>query len=180
MQKLVNFASSLGLVTVLVFLQLVVLSILPFPFNQLKLPLAMLLWFLAVVGSRGVLLLSLASGFLLELFSVTPFGFGIMALSAAIIVVQFLLSRVFTNRSVPIIFLNSFIGVFMYTMVLFVCLAVYAWITARASWLGLIFFKNAVWSIFLTALITTLFYAISMLFVRRLNPRFVSRQTRLL
>ena len=180
MQKFINFASSLGLAAALIFLQLLALSILPYPFNQLKLPLAIVLWFLVVVGSRGALLLSLAAGFLLELFSVTPFGFGLAAFCISIVIVQFLFSRIFTNRSVPLIFLNSLIGVSVYHLLLFFCLAVYAWITGETNWLGLIFLKNAAWSIFLSAIFTTLLYVISRLFVRRLNPRFVSRQTRLL
>jgi hypothetical protein len=87
------------LVIGLAALQVAFISGLPGWFSSLNLILAILIFILGFVSFNFALWWSVAVGFMLEIFSFSPFGVYLVGLSLTIIIANFLLNHFFTNRS---------------------------------------------------------------------------------
>ena len=88
-----------------------ILSILPWPFNHINIILILFLWFIIYNGHERILWLVLPLAFLLELFVSFPFGLTSAALLFTVLIMHWLLINFFTNRSLYIVFLAGFLGI---------------------------------------------------------------------
>lgn len=153
-------------------------SVLPFPFHLINFLFAILvclLWFKNVAFALWYLV---PLSFVLELFSLEPYGITTLTLLGGILVTHWLLKRIFTVHSVFIVFLATTLGM--------LCL--------RASTLLINVLANRIFSyalpawsdhlvltylteLFLTACFTSLLYIAISLSLKKINPGFVDSGT---
>jgi hypothetical protein len=174
MQKFFKWVSAGLYVAGIVLAHLTLTTLVPQPFRSMHVVLAALFGLCILFGSQKALWLSLAFGFCMELFSTAPFGLVLGALYSSVLVVSLLLTRVFTNRSLFIILICGFVGTLWYYFFLTIGLLLESWFKATNFSLSLIFVERAGVSIGITSLLFVFFYVVSLRFIRRLNPQYVS------
>ena len=153
-----------------------ILNILPFPFNHINVVLIVFLWLIIYSGSARVLWLALPLAFLLELFVSFPFGLTSSALIITLMIMYWILRNIFTNRSLFIVFFAGFLGIaifrFSFLMILLLINLFNPGFTL--SWPEVL--TNIFYEVILTAALFFLIYLLTALFFRRLNPKYISYQ----
>jgi cell shape-determining protein MreD len=115
-------------------IQLAFINNLPGYFGSLNLIIVVLVFILALGGTRMALVWSTATGVFLDLYSFMPFGFYFIALTGAVIITGFLLNNFFTNRSV-----YSFVALTVFAVVFFqMFILVFEFIIGRVTGFDLI------------------------------------------
>lgn len=152
-----------------------ILNILPFPFNHINIILILFLWFIIYNGHDRILWLVLPLAFLLELFVSFPFGLTSAALLLTLIMMHWLLVNFFTNRSLYIVFLAGFLGItiFRFSFIIFLLIVNLFNADFTISWPEIL--TNILYEITLTTGVFFLFYLLTRLFFKRLNPKYISR-----
>lgn len=152
-----------------------ILNILPWPFNHINIILIIFLWFIIYSGHERVLWLVLPLVFLLELFVSFPFGITGGALLCTLLIMHWLLVNFFTNRSLYIVFLAGFLGItiFRFSFIAFLLAANLFNSNFAISWPEM--FTNIFFEITLTTGVFFFFYLLTRLFLKRLNPKYISR-----
>lgn len=152
-----------------------ILTILPFPFNHINIILILFLWFIIYNGNDRILWLVLPLAFLLELFVSFPFGLTSAALLLTLLVMHRLLVNFFTNRSLYIVFLAGFLGItiFRFSFIIFLLVINLFNSEFSVSWPEI--FTNVFYEIILTTGVFFLFYLSTRIFFKRLNPKYISR-----
>ncbi len=152
-----------------------ILSILPWPFNHINIILILFLWFIIYNGHERILWLVLPLAFLLELFVSFPFGLTSAALLFTVLIMHWLLINFFTNRSLYIVFLAGFLGItiFRFSFIALLLMANLFNTDFAISWPEI--FTNIFYEITLTTGLFFFFYLFTRLFFKRLNPKYISR-----
>lgn len=154
---------------------ILILSILPWPFNHINIILIIFLWFIIYNGNERILWLIFPLSFLLELFVSFPFGLTSAALLFTLLIMHWLLVNFFTNRSLYIVFLAGFLGIsiFRFSFILLLLAANFFNPNFTLSWPEI--FTNIFYEITLTTGVFFFFFLFTRLFFKRLNPKYLSR-----
>lgn len=153
-----------------------ILNILPFPFNHLNIILIIFLWLIIYSGSERILWLALPLAFLLELFVSSPFGLTSVALIFTLMVMHWILRNIFTNRSLYIVFFAGFLGIAIFRFSFLTILLLINLFNSdfTLSWPEVL--TNIFYEIVLTTALFFLIYLLTILFFKRLNPKYISYQ----
>ena len=89
----------LPLLIILALVQIAFLSVLPFPLSYMKISLLLVVFTLILSGFETAVWVSVGFGFLLDIFSPFHFGYNTFTLACVTLVLNLMLTRYFTNRS---------------------------------------------------------------------------------
>lgn len=152
------------------------INCLPHPFHNINLPFLAILWFVILTAESRSLYLALPLAFVLELYASAPFGANSGALIFSLGIITWFLLNIFTNRSFYIVILSSFLGTLLYRLLhvaftLFADFFVALNQTLFFSWGD--FMVETLWEMLFTSVLATIFYIITYLSFRGLNPKYI-------
>lgn len=155
-------------------LHLFFINFLPYPFNNINTIYFAVLWLIMISSGVNYFLLGLVALFVSELFSGLPFGITFASMLISLIVAHWFLLNIFTNRSLYMVFLSTFIGLIIYRAVFFVILALYNLFSRVALWPGKEALAEIGWEIALTPCALLIFYLLASKLTRRLDPNYIA------
>lgn len=176
MRKILKFLSFLILILGIFFLHLFVINCLPTPFNHINVIFLAILWLIILSVSKDALMVSLPLAFLLELYTSQFFGIYSLSLIISLSVINWFLMNIFTNRSIYIMFLSCFFGLFLYKFLFIVLIILgdfllYFKRNLFFSWES--YLLESFWEIILTSFLGVLFLFTLSLFFKSLNPKYI-------
>lgn len=166
------------IIIILVAIQFSFISGLPWELNNFNLILIVLIFILSLGSLEMALWWALGSGLLLDIYSFSPFGVFLISLILATIVVSFLLTNFFTNRSLYSFFALTVLTSISYELILnlsnyffkFFSPGKVLFFSSIDFWLSLLF------QILLNSVaVVIVFYMINIL-SNRLKPAFLSKK----
>ena len=158
-----------------------IIQLLPFPFNQINSILLVVVGLLILTVDIQNLWVSVFFGFLLELLSTIPFGITIAAFVISMTLVYWILTNIFTHRSIYIVFFMGGKGIFTYRAIITTLLVLNNFFHPGTYLLDLgVVGVNLGIEIILTTTALATLYALSHLFVKKLKPEYVIRERKLL
>ena len=165
----------LSLLVSIMSLQIGLLFLLPYPYNKVNVPFAFLSIMILLKESGSIVWLAFLVHFLIELYTVTPFGVVLSAGTMAFLAMYWLYRSLFTNRTIWAALAITLIGLILYRALYSLWLVIIAGfdVSSDISWqpLFLIYF----WELLFTLFLTAIFYAVIAWFTRRFNVTLVKR-----
>lgn len=155
------------------FLQFVSKEFLPYPFDQINVIFVAMVWLIILSSRLEIIWLGAPLAFLLEIFSSAPFGLNSFVLLLSFLLVYWLLANFLTNRSFLIVLLLGLIGMTFYRLV-FIAVEQLFGLTSGTNWTWSGALSLYALEVVLTAVALTLFYLLTSLFVKKLNPSYVN------
>jgi rod shape-determining protein MreD len=165
------------LIFALVSIRLSFISALPGWFNSFNLILAIIIFILALGSLKLALWWAIGAGVLLDIFSFSPFGVFLISLCLAVVIVNFLLTNFFTNRSLYSFFALIIFFTLFYEFILNIVFYFLRLISSEAAFfmLNINFWKNLSTQIVLNLIaVLIIFYAINFA-SNRLKPAFLAK-----
>jgi hypothetical protein len=164
-----------GIIIIFV-IHVLVLNILPSPFNHIHIILIAFLWLTIYSGSHHVLWLMLPLAFLLELFVAFPYGLTSLALFSTTVIMFWMLMNIFTNRSLYIVLLSGFLAtaLFRFFSIIFLLLVNMFNANFTISWSEVL--SSIFYEIIFTTTVFFLFYLLTLFFFRKFNTKYIPRQ----
>lgn len=167
---------------IFVFLQFLIVAIhlfltdiLPHPYHHFNFALTFLILYVTIVIDPRTLWKLLPLIWFEELFSSLPFGVNAAAILIVLLVFNFSLITIFSNRSLPTIILSSISMVFFYRIILWGILKATHFLTlANTITMNTGWILNVIWEILFTTLITALTYFTLTFFLKRLRPEYIT------
>lgn len=154
-------------------IHLAAINLLPYPFSHLNVVFLLFTWLIIFSGQTKILYLGLPLAFLLELYSPAPFGVITLSFLISLSLVSWFLFNLLTNRSLYIVFLAGFSGLLLYRFLFILILFILNLFKGGAPLLLPEVLLNIFLEIILTSLALVVFYFLTSLFIRRLNPAYV-------
>ena len=103
-----------------VICHLLVISILPYPFNQINIILIFLILLLTIKNQTDILWLAIIIGFLTEPFVTISFGINTLTLTLGIWIAYWLYNNIFIHHSIFLVIILSALTVFIYRILFFI------------------------------------------------------------
>ena len=174
-RRVVSFTGYLAFIMVIMSLQVGLLFLLPYPFNKVNVLFAVLSILVLLKDSGRIVWLAFLVHFLIDLYTVTPFGVVLSSGTVAFLMMYWLYRSLFTNRTIGAVLSITAIGLTIYRLLysLLFALTVQFGASAAISWQPL--FIIYVWEMIFTLLITGIFYLGLLWFIPRFNVTLVKR-----
>jgi len=156
------------------FLQILAKEFLPYPLNQINIIFVAMAWLLILTGRANVLWYGAPLAFLIEVFGSSQFGLNSLLLLFSFLLIFWLLINYFTNRSLLIVMLLGVIGMTFYRSCYILYHLIFTSGEENINWsLGGIFSLYGI-EIIVTTITLTLFYLLTTIFIKKLNPSYIS------
>ncbi|MCX6782174.1 MAG: hypothetical protein NTW66_03615 [Candidatus Magasanikbacteria bacterium] len=147
-------------------------NLFPFPLNRLNIILISAMWLLIFNKQNKIVFVFLLS-LISELFLSTPFGLNTAALLISAAALEWVLLNLLTNRFFTMVFLAGLFGTFLFKASFFsIFLLMKIFGLAEISMNQSVLLSSLI-EIVVNAGALTLIYIISLLFVKRLNPKYI-------
>lgn len=176
MKKILRVLLHLSLAFLAVTVEVGVFKKIMFPFNQITIILPAVIFLMVVFNLNRALWWAVVGGFLLDLFSVLPFGSSAAALALSVAATHKLFIRFFTNRSLYSLVFLLMLGTILYKCVT-VCLSFVPVILGdgtRLFYFNLYFLKNFLALVVANIFVVSAMFFATNLFSKRLKPVYVS------
>ncbi len=176
LRKLLRILLHLSLVFLAVTIEVGVFKKMIFPFNQITIILPAIIYLMIVFNLNRALWWAVAGGFILDLFSVLPFGSSAVSLALAVVAMHRLFIRFFTNRSLYSLVFLTMLGTIIYKCAT-ICLSfvpVALGDGIQIFYFNLYFFKNFLALVVANAVVVCIMFFVTNLFSKRLKPVYVS------
>lgn len=173
MLNFLRFITYIAGVLVVILIHTTVINVLPFPFNFMNVIFVTLMWLLFYTDSGATPWLTLIFGFLLELFSASPFGFEMIGLFFSVALIRWALNTVLTNHSRAIVAFAGGAGIFCYRLIFYSLFGVYELFHGNNDWFSAAILANVGWEIVLSAAALLIAYVLSAPFISRFNPKYI-------
>lgn len=174
MRYLWNWLATIFLIFLIFILHIGIANILPYPFNHINVVFLVLAWQIFFDNRPRAIWYLLPLAFLLELFTVAPFGINTASLFISLIFTKWLLDNIFTNRSVYIVFLASVISLTIYRVSFIFFNYLINWFVYHVKIEVFKFFLDVGVEIVLTSMLMTGFYFVNFFFIKKFNPKYLS------
>jgi len=167
-----------GLVMLICAFYMFTLNFLGYPLNTVNIPIVVILWLMIFSADLRYLWLVIPVGFVLETWSVGSFGLMTLSLIISLAIVSWIFFRVFTNRSVYIIVLETILAVVIFRIVFCIFLI----IISDLSW-SMAMADAALWwavgyEILTTTSLLLLAYLSTTFLVRYFRPEYIKLNTK--
>lgn len=162
------------LITFLALLQISFFSALAFPYFNINLILALVIFWAVLRDYKKSLLIGLFLSLILELYSPFPFGLIIFSLLLTLIFINSLFVHFFTNRSLFSLFSLTLVGVLAYNFILLIISNIIHFFISSADRIILnqVFWVNLIWQmVFILSLVIILFASFSIFERFKIKPR---------
>lgn len=153
--------------------QIFVINFLPYPFDHINVIILSLLWLIILTNDSTIVWLILLLTWLIELLSATPFGIDIVAIMTTLLIMNWLLTHILTNRSIYLTFILTLLGLIIYRSVFSILLAIGNFILPSFN-LNRETAITMILEIILTGLVGGICYLLSYKLIRKINPSYVS------
>jgi hypothetical protein len=176
LKKIIRVSLHLFLVFLAITVEVGVFKKMIFPFNQITIILPAVIYLMVVFNLNRALWWAVAGGFLLDLFSVLPFGSSAVALVIAVAAMRQLFIRFFTNRSLYSLVFLTMLGTIIYKCVT-ICLGFVPVILGdgiQLFYFNFYFFKNFLALVVANIFVVSAMFFVTNLFSKRLKPVYVS------
>jgi len=163
-------------IILLTILQLSLINNLPHPLNHFNLILVTLIFICVILSYRLSLIWLLAAGFILDLFSVNPFGLYLLSLFVAILVIHFLFKQFFTNKSIYTVLTLGLIGTILFNalIILFQFTLFYLKLHNLPAEFSFQTFGSLIWQTLLNLLFLTIVFIGAWIWSKKLKTQFLS------
>lgn len=175
MRKYIRAVFQIVLILFIFTLHVAAANLLPYPLNRLNIILVAAMCLLIFNKEDKIVYIFLLS-LISELFLSTPFGLNTAALLISTAALEWILLNILTNRFFVMVFLAGLFGAFLYKASffgIFFLLRIFglAEITVNETML-----VGALIELAVNAVTLTFVYLISLLFVKRVNPKYLSEK----
>ncbi len=162
----------------LALVQFSLVSSLPWPWNNLDLPIIAVIFSFLFFSRDQTWLLAAASGWFLDVLGFHPFGLALLSLLFSAIIIYLVLENILTNRSLYSFLLLTFIGLVAEAFLYHIFLAIFDWSGASQAFFLVngAFWEALAWKLVLSLLIVGLFFNLIALASRRLQPFFLKER----
>lgn len=165
-----------ALIVFIFILHLSVTTLAPYPFKHINLLFLMMLWMVILRPGAKTFWVAFFLGFLLELYTSAPFGLNIVALLGSLAAINWFMNRLFTNHTVYIVFFSCLIGSALYRLIFIAGLATLDFSRGNLNFSWLEIFREVGMEVALTSLAAIIFYIVTSIFWRRLNPNYINME----
>jgi len=148
------------------------------PWNSLNLVVVALVVSFLVFNKNEVLWLAFTSGTLLDVFAFHPFGAALLSLFLTAVALYLILENILTNRSLYSFLLLTLIGVVLEALSYNLLLLIFDWSVSGGGRFFLLapsFWQNMLNNILISLFLMIIFFNLSVLVNRRLQPFFLKR-----
>ncbi len=140
-----------------------------FPINSLNLILSLIIFVTVIVSYKKGLWWAFGLGIFLELYSALPFGIISLSLFFVVILVNFLFSNIFTNRSFYSLLILGLIGTIFYNLIIFFLYLILLVTNFDVSFFNFNFWIDFIWQPILNAIILSVVFFAYYISTNRLN-----------
>lgn len=157
-------------------LQIAVANILPPPWSRLNLIFIAAMLIMIFNRQNNFIWYLFGLSLVSEFFHSSPFGFNTAALCVSIAALDWLLMNILTNRFFPIVFIAGIAGIIVYRATYLVIAALSHFIFGTAFELNSPLMLDFLFEMLINAFALTVFYFLPALFVKKLNPRYLTER----
>lgn len=164
----------LGLL-IIVMAQIAIIAVLPWPYKTANLVICLLLFYLFLKNNLPTLLLfSLWSALLVEIFTNAPFGFYTLGLVVSLLFAYWLFNAVFTNRSLPAIVALGIFTTLLFRLLFWLeNLLVSLKFETNFSLAPKEYWLTAAWELFFNTLILIILFLLAKRFIKKMKGTFL-------
>ncbi len=178
--NIIKKISAFCLANLLILLHLSWRMIFHQPINLLNIVMTVFLWLIVFNPRQQYILIATYTLLVCELFYTSPFGLESFSQISALLLANWLLLNVFTNRSLIIIFFTGLITMIIYRILFILLIYCNSLIQKNSSVIPLALIKIFLNEALITAITLSLFYLISSLFIKRLRPEYILETSRII
>lgn len=152
-----------------VVLHIGLVSFFPYPINKINLILLYVIMILLITESGRVVWISFVTYFLIELFSVTPFGVVLYSGTISALIFYWLYKSIFTNRSIFTTMSLAAISIFVYRFLYSILLFTNNYFNRKEGIVFTLPASSYAWESFITVITAALVHYILKFFIPKLN-----------
>ena len=179
MRTLIKFGIYFFTGIILFFLHLTIINFLPYPINTINVLFITLTVMIVIEDRFAFIWFIVPMAFLLELFSVAPFGSELLSLFLSAFAMRSIILRFFTNRTIYIVLLTSVLGLIIYRVsyiIITLILGAIIHLPSQFSYAQFLFFG---WETILSSIFASIIYIIFSKRYRQYNPNYLIAKNRL-
>jgi len=150
------------------------------PIDLLNIIMTVFLWLIIFNPRQQYVLVATYTLLICELFYTTPFGLESFSQIVALLLANWLLLNIFTNRSLIIIFFTGLISMLVYRLVFILLMYWNSLIQNHPLSFSIILIKIFLNEALITALILSFIYLVTSIFVKRLRPEYILETSRII
>ncbi len=150
------------------------------PIDLLNIIMTVFLWLIIFNPRQQYVLIATYTLLICELFYTTPFGLESFAQIVALLLANWLLLNIFTNRSLIIVFFIGFVSMVVYRLVFILLMYWHALVENESLTISTVLLKIFLNEAVITAIILSAFYLITSIFVKRLRPEYILETSRVI
>lgn len=143
------------------------------PIDLLNIIMIVFLWLIVFNPRQRYILVAIYVLLICELFYTSPFGLESFAQISALLIANWLLLNIFTNRSLIIVFFIGLITMIIYRLIYIILTYCNSLIHNHQITFSSILIRTFFNEALITACILSLIYLISSIFIKRLRPEYV-------
>ena len=159
-----------------VVVHIVLQDLLPAPFNRLNVVFILVLGLVVLFRDLRIIWVGIGLGFILEIFSVTPFGAIMISLLVGLWAGGWILLRLLSSHTFGVIFFATAVGIIVYRLVLSGLLWIFNLFGFFSFGLTTAAISAALIEAVLSGAVMAGLYFIGAQFIRRLRPEYVNTQ----
>ncbi len=159
------------LIIFLAFIHIATGYIFQYPVDTLNVILGMCIILTLIRGSGAIVWVAFGSYFLIELFTITPFGIVLFSGTITVLLTFWLSETVFTNQSIYAALGITFFAVFIYRLLYMILLFVTDLTNAEVSISKIAVLQSVGWELSLTMVFVLILYALWQLWERKKTKR---------
>lgn len=150
------------------------------PIDLLNIIMTVFLWLIIFNPRQQYVLIATYTLLICELFYTTPFGLESFAQIVALLLANWLLLNIFTNRSLVIVFFVGLISMIVYRLIFILLMYWHSLIQNQPFEISTILLKIFLNEALITALVLSVSYLITSIFVKRLRPEYILETSRVI
>ena len=161
------------LIFIIVLTHLILRDWLEYPLNYFNLTFLFLSATIIIWPQKNNLWLVIPTMLLIEIFSVKPFGINTISLFLSLLITNWLLLNIITNRSILIVLFSGIFSLTLYRLFYYLLLLANQLIEHGGNLIWSEIVLNWLWECTTTISVLVLFYIITNLFTKRFNPSYI-------
>ncbi len=150
------------------------------PVNFLNIIMTVFLWLIILNPRQKYILVATYTLLVCELFYTTPFGLESFSQIFALLIANWLLLNVFTNRSLIIVFFTGFVSMVIYRIIFIIFIYWNSLIQNYSNVFSTLLIKMFLSEALITAISLSVIYVATSIFVKRLRPEYILETSNIL
>lgn len=173
-RRFIAVLAKITLALAIFIVHIAIANILPPPWNKINLILLASIWLLIFRDNFNFIYYAFALSILSEFFHSTPFGLNTAALIITVIIFDWLLLNLLTNRFFLIVTVAGTLSVVVYRLITLILIYIWNIFSDGSVLLGESFYLDLLWESAVNGAVLTIAYLVPILFFKKLNPRYLT------